>query len=77
MRIYVILYWFWEGDSHLVNSFVDIATNIDDADKIIAIDGQPMSQTYYVLESIPAEYHGNFGDPGFYQVIVKTLNAPL
>lgn len=73
MDVYVVLHWFWEGDSYLVNSFVDIAGTLGEARAIYSEHQTGLLLLYLPEEEIPSSSDGQYGSPGFYQILKKTL----
>lgn len=65
MKVYVLLFWFYEGDSNLVDSFRGVFSSYDEALK----NADPK---YKVLTSEEREKKekewGSYGDPSFYEV---------
>lgn len=78
--VFVILHWFWEGDSYLVNSYVGIGSTIEQAESIIDSQKETLDEglqnrikTYYPGENIPKEDDGNYYADSFYQIIRENL----
>jgi len=76
MNIYIILYWFWEGDSHLVNSFCDVVDTEEEAITIIK-QKDKCAKIFLSVENIPNEEDGSFGDDGFYQILRRQVGQGL
>ena len=73
MKVYCLLYWFWEGDFHLVNSFVDVKVSLDEIMAVLVTENRSLLKVYLPGEAIPTEDDGFYGYDGFYQIIVKEV----
>ena len=68
--VYVILQWFYEGDSDLVDSFLGVRSSYDEALKFLN-EKVPDGYMLYTEEEVEKEEmnrSGGYGDPGFYQI---------
>lgn len=75
ITIYILLYWFWEGDSRLVNSYEDSFLSEKDAYDCFLLKKINDEKLYKVGESIPEEDSGDWGDDSFYQIIKKDFSS--
>jgi hypothetical protein len=72
-KLYVVLFWFWEGDENLVNSFVGISRtdSLENIKRTINSNENfkhvKNNRIYFTNEPIPTE--GRYSTPGFFQVI--------
>lgn len=76
MKVYIILFWFWEGDSYLVNSFVDCKKTMKESLILCSEEAKGKSfvpKLFVPGEDIPKEDDGHYGTPGFFQIIEKEL----
>jgi hypothetical protein len=77
MKIYVILFWCWEGDGRLVNSFIAVTKDYSKENIKETIEkstGEKINRRiYYLNEKIPGEFAGGYRSPGFYQVIEREI----
>lgn len=77
VNIYIVLYWFWEGDSNLVGSYANCFAAHDEAKK----HAHAMLKERDVLKIVDCDNTWNWWDedgqyesPGIVQIIKKTLN---
>jgi len=70
-KIHIILLWFWEGDSYLVNKYLDCYSKKDDAIEFAksAKKKYKASKVYMPGEEIPKEEDGEYGSKPFIQVV--------
>jgi hypothetical protein len=78
MKVYIVLNWFWEGDSYLVNSYEDCFSELNLAleharNLAMTAPGIEDKKIYGIGDEIPKEAYGGYGAPNFYQIIEKTL----
>jgi hypothetical protein len=74
MKVYIILNWFWEGDSYLVNSYEDCFSELKSAlEHAENLAAERKNKIYGVGHEIPKEQDGGYGSPSFYQIIEKEL----
>lgn len=74
MKVYILLNWFWEGDSYLVNSYVDCFAELKDAlEHAEKLAKEKNNRIYGVGHEIPKEKDGHYRSPSFYQIIEKNL----
>lgn len=67
MKTFVLLYWFYEDDGNLVNSYIDVLSTYERAYNLKSvIDNENLE----ILNSneIHKMSNGNYGDPGFYEI---------
>lgn len=79
-KLYVLLLYFWEGDSYLVNDFRGIFDSIESVPENIrnhSIEfkdrkGKPYEPKYKGFyspgEKLPKENDGHYGSPGFFSL---------
>ena len=65
MKVYVLLFWFYEGDSNLVDSFCGVFSSYDKALK--GADPKYKVLTSEEREKKEKEW-GSYGYPSFYEV---------
>ena len=76
--VYVVLHWFWEGDSYLVNKYMDCFINELDANSFANKEAnnknykEPL-KIYKNGEDIPDEEDGHYDSPSFIEVIKKSF----
>lgn len=70
-KIHIILLWFWERDSYLVNKYLDCYLKKDDAIEFAesAKKKYKASKVYLPGEEIPKEEDGEYGSKPFIQVV--------
>ena len=73
MRVYIILFCFWDGDSWLRNEFVDIAKNWPEVCKIVELFNDDKLRVYAPNEEPPEQEDGHYGSPSFYQIINRNI----
>lgn len=65
--VFVLLFWFYDGDSNLVDSFVDVFKTYDSA-----FQKTLESQGFIILSSAEVEEkknsQGSYGDPSFFEI---------
>ena len=73
--IFIVLYWFWEGDSYLVNSYMDcFLTEYDAVSFAMTLKyGDKVVKIYLPNEDIPNEDDGRYGTPAFAQIVKKVF----
>lgn len=74
ITVYVVLYWFWEGDSYLINTYEDCFLNKEEALKYAekeSLKGNTKLKIYKDGEDIPEESDGHYGSDGFIEIIEK------
>lgn len=65
MKVYVLLFWFYEGDSNLVDSFRGVFSSYNDA----LNDVDPKYKVLTSEERNNKEKQwGKYGDPSFYEI---------
>ncbi len=65
MEVYVLLFWYYEGDSNLVDSFCGVFSSHDKALQ----DANPKYKVLTSEERAKREKEwGSYGDPSFYEV---------
>jgi hypothetical protein len=70
MRVFIVLQWFYEGDSNLVDSFVGAKLTRKEASKLIAPDGIILNNNDFGIyrgELLPKEW-GSYGDSPKYEI---------
>jgi hypothetical protein len=70
MRVFIVLKWFYEGDSNLVDSFVGAKLTKKEALKLIASDDIVLNNNDFEIyrgESLPKEW-GSYGDSSKYEI---------
>jgi hypothetical protein len=70
MRVFIVLKWFYEGDSNLVDSFVGAKLTRKEALKLIASDDIVLNNDDFEIyrgESLPKEW-GSYGDSSKYEI---------
>jgi hypothetical protein len=73
IKIYIVLYCFWEGDGYLINKYEDCFLTEDDAISLantLKYSGKPV-KIYLPGEEIPDEGDGGYGTPAFVQIVKK------
>lgn len=67
MKVFVLLYWFYEGDSNLADSFIDVFSTYE---KALKFKNLTDDHKLKILSSM--EVHnlrsGKYGDPSFYEI---------
>lgn len=82
IKIFIVLYWFWEGDGYLINEYKDCFLSLDEAIKFantlkygsstLAKHNPPSKvKVYLPNEEIPDEEHGD--GKAFAQIIEKVF----
>lgn len=75
IKVFVVLYWFWEGDGSLVNKYEDCFLTKDDAMSFantLEYDDKTL-KVYLPNDVIPDENEGGYGTRPFIQIIEKVL----
>jgi hypothetical protein len=75
IKIFIVLYWFWEGDGYLVNEYKDCFLTYNDAVQFANTfkrDGKTI-RIYTPDEEMPNENEGGYGTPSFIQVVEKVF----
>jgi hypothetical protein len=70
MRVFIVLKWFYEGDSNLVDSFVGAKLTRKEALKLIASDDIVLNNNDFEIYrgvSCPKEW-GSYGDSSKYEI---------
>jgi hypothetical protein len=70
MGVFIVLKWFYEGDSNLVDSFVGATLTRKEALKLIASDDIVLNNNDFEIyrgESCPKEW-GSYGDSSKYEI---------
>jgi len=70
MRVFIVLKWFYEGDSNLVDSFVGAKLTRKEALNLIASDDIVLNNNDFEIwrgESCPKEW-GSYGDSSKYEI---------
>ena len=70
MKVYVLIWWFYEGDSNLVNSFEGVFSNYD---KALFRKNEIDTKNRELVSTEEAEkrqyqYSGGYGDPSFFEI---------
>lgn len=67
MKVFVLLFWFYEGDSNLVDSFIDIFSTYE---KALEYKNETDEDNLEILNSneIHKMINGNYGDTSFYEI---------
>lgn len=75
LKIFIVLYCFWEGDGYLVNEYKDCFLTLDDAISFANTlkYGDKNIKIYLPGEEIPDESDGGYGTPAFAQIIEKVF----
>lgn len=77
LKIFIVLYWFWEGDGYLVNEYKDCflteEESISFANTLTPIFGGKTIKIYLPGNTIPDESDGDYGTPAFAQIIEKVF----
>lgn len=75
LKIFIVLYWFWEGDGYLVNEYKDCFLTEEEAVSFantLKYGGKTI-KIYLPSDSIPDESDGGYGTPAFTQIIEKVF----
>jgi len=72
-HIYVLLFWFWEGDSNLVNSYVGVSKTLDSTLKLYKEDDKLLGGSIIFLPGIKIPEEGQYGSDSFYQIVEDIL----
>jgi hypothetical protein len=75
LKIFIVLYWFWEGDGYLVNEYKDCFLTEDDAFSFantLKYGGKTI-KIYHPDEDIPDEGDGGYGTSAFVQIVKKVF----
>lgn len=75
LKIFIVLYWFWEGDGYLINTYEDCFLTEEDAlsfANTLKYGGKTM-KIYLPGDTIPDESDGGYRTPGFAQIIEKVF----
>ena len=75
LKIFIVLYWFWEGDGYLVNEFKDCFLTEEESVSFantLKYGGKTI-KIYLPSDSIPDESDGGYGTPAFAQIIEKVF----
>ena len=75
LKIFIVLYWFWEGDGYLVNEYKDCFLTEQDAVSFantLKYGGKSV-KIYLPGESIPDESDGGYGTSAFAQIVEKVF----
>ena len=70
MKVFIVIKWFWDGDSYLVNSYLDCFLDQGEAQEFAQSKGLKI---YQHGETLPDENDGDYGSPDFIQIIEKTF----
>lgn len=73
LKIFIVLYWFWEGDGYLVNEYRDCFLTQEDAISFantLKFGGKTI-KIYLPNEEIPEDNDGGYGSPAFTQIVEK------
>lgn len=73
MKVYVLLLWNWDGDSYLVDSFIDVKKSIKELMTALLSENGNLLKCYLPGDVIPNEDDGHYGSEGFYQIIEKEI----
>lgn len=76
-EVYILLFWFWEGDGYLVNSYLDCFLTLEEALKIADQYGIAHNQKYKIYltgEKLPDEDSGGYHSVGFLQIINRIFD---
>jgi len=70
MKVYVLIWWFYEEDSNLVNSFEGVFSTYEEAmNKKNEFDPRKTQEVVTTAEAERREYlHGGYGDPSYYEI---------
>lgn len=74
MEIYVVLFWFWDGDGYLINSYDKCFLNLERAVQFARETSQENGKVFLPGEDLPKEEDGHHLTPGFKQVIIEVLS---
>lgn len=75
LKIFIVLYWFWEGDGYLVNEYKDCFLTEEEAVSFantLKYGGKTI-KIYLPSDSIPDESDGGYRTPAFAQIIEKVF----
>lgn len=66
MKVYVLIFWFYEGDSNLVDSYKGVFSTYEKAKKEIPENMELVTTE----EAMKNEYSscGSYGDAGYYEI---------
>ena len=70
MKVFIVLQWFYEGDSNLVDSFVGVRRTYVSAKSLLNKDDIVLKEEdfeVYEGESLPKEW-GSYGDSSKYEI---------
>lgn len=65
-QVFVLLYYFWEGDDYLVNSFQGVFSSEEKA--LIECTKTPAINVYGPEDTLPKEDEGNYHTTPFYHI---------
>lgn len=67
MKIFVLLYWFYEGDSNLVDSFIDVFSSYE---KALEYKNLTDEENLEILnaDEIDKMCNGSYDNPSFYEI---------
>ncbi len=70
MKVYVLIWWFYEGDSNLVNSFEGVFSSYDKAMlRKNEIDNRNIIELVSTEEAEKRQHeHGSYGDPSYFEI---------
>lgn len=75
IKVFIVLYCFWEGDGYLVNEYTDCFLTKEDAISFansLKYSGKNVD-VYLPGEEIPDEGDGGYGTPSFAKIIEKVF----
>lgn len=70
MKVFVLLQWFYEGDSNLVNSFVGVKSTYEEAKSLLSKDDILLSIDDFCernVEPLPKDW-GGYNDVSKYEI---------
>ena len=79
MEVFIVLFWFWEGDGNLVNSYRDCYLSLQNAIDAIQSGSDKIDEAgkpcriYTPDEEIPARF-GYCDEPPFIQIVKKVFD---
>lgn len=70
MKVYVLIWWFYEGDSNLVNSFEGVFSSYENAlNKKNEIDSENREiVSSEIAEKRTYESSGSYGSPSYFEI---------
>jgi len=70
VKVYVLLYWYWDGDSNLTDTYKGVFATQSEAERkvIYENDGRVTISVYYPGDKLPEESDGHYRSAPFWEI---------